>query len=197
MKPAYLFIDGSNLYFDWLSVSHQSMDIRKFIDLVRRKFPEYDIRRTYFYCTALPDNAGQERFLHSIGCIPYVQVVEGGVKSKGISIGEETATVATDQGSDVNLAVDMVYHALKGHYDTAILVSRDSDFMGAVQRVKDEGKSVELCILKEKADMAKKLRHKADNTRFIDPYDYQSIYRTFQKKEGDDQNAEAKLSDGC
>lgn len=183
MKPAYLFVDGSNLFFDWLSVSHASMDIRKFIDLVRKKFPEYDIRRIYFYCTALPDNTKQERFLHSIGCIPYVQVVEGGVKTKGISIGEESTTVATDQGSDVNLAVDMVYHALKDHYDTAILVSRDSDFIGAVQRVKDEGKNVELCILREKADMAKKLRHKADNTRYIDMADYSMLYR--DRKEED------------
>lgn len=182
MKTAYLFIDGSNLYFDWSSVSHTSMDIRKFIQLVQQKFKEYDIVRTYYYCTALPESS-QERFLHSIGCIPFVQVVEGGVKAKDINLGDSKATIATDQGSDVNLAVDMVYHALKQHYDAAILVSRDSDFIGAIQRVKDEGKLVELCVLREKADMAKKLRHEADNTRYVETTDYANLFRMFPKKE--------------
>ena len=52
MKPAYLFIDGSNLYFDWLSVSHQSMDIRKFIDLVAGRIS------TARRCLTTPDRSG-------------------------------------------------------------------------------------------------------------------------------------------
>ena len=71
-----------------------------------------------------------------------------------------------DMGTDVNLAVDMVYHAAKGHMDAAILVSRDGDFAGAVQIVKNEGVICEICTL-EGCEKAQELIMAADNIRSV------------------------------
>ena len=42
------------------------------------------------------------------------------------------------------LALDMLRFALKGNYDTAILISGDGDFADIARMVKDEGRRVEV-----------------------------------------------------
>ena len=176
MKKALLFIDGSNLYGDWKSLDETPMDIEKFIEVVQEKFTEYDIARTYYYCTATKVWQ-QEKFLRRVGYIPYVEVRAGGTKTRRITHNDEVITSTVDQGTDVNLAVDMVYHALKGHCDAVILVSRDSDFSGAVQLVKNEGVAVELCLLEDKKMQAQELSQSADRVRTIPADEYHRFYR--------------------
>lgn len=185
MKRALLFIDGSNLYGDWKSISEIPMDIEKFIEVVRKKFGEYDITRIYFYCTAIRQSA-QDKFLRRIGYIPYVEVKTGGTKMKKVSFGKDTVTTTVDQGTDVNLAVDMVYHALKGHCDAVILVSRDSDFAGAVQLVKNEGVTCELCLLEDKKMQAQDLVLAADSIRCVEKTEYSEFLRQKGSEHDDD-----------
>jgi uncharacterized LabA/DUF88 family protein len=45
---------------------------------------------------------------------------------------------------DVAMACEMVVHALRGHYDVAIVVSGDRDFIPAMQQVQAAGKRVEV-----------------------------------------------------
>ena len=45
---------------------------------------------------------------------------------------------------DVSLACEMLEHALLNHYDVAIVVSGDRDFVPAIQRVQAAGKRVEV-----------------------------------------------------
>lgn len=45
---------------------------------------------------------------------------------------------------DVAMACEMVVHALRGHYDVAIVVSGDRDFVPAIQHVQSAGKVVEV-----------------------------------------------------
>ncbi|NLL95139.1 MAG: NYN domain-containing protein [Thermoplasmatales archaeon] len=45
---------------------------------------------------------------------------------------------------DVAMACEMVVHALRGHYDVAIVVSGDRDFIPAIQHVQAAGKMVEV-----------------------------------------------------
>ncbi len=45
---------------------------------------------------------------------------------------------------DVSLAVELLEHALLNHYDVAILVSGDRDFVPVIQKVQSVGKRVEV-----------------------------------------------------
>ena len=40
----------------------------------------------------------------------------------------------------------MITHSFKNNYDVAILVGGDSDYVGALQAVKDNGKNVEVAL---------------------------------------------------
>ena len=48
---------------------------------------------------------------------------------------------------DVQLAVNMIEFAHRDIYDTATLISGDSDFVSAIQLVKDPGKHIELAAV--------------------------------------------------
>ena len=162
-KKAYVFIDGSNLYYDWRAANGNAlMDIEAFIEKLKAEFDQYTVERIYYYATA-NQSVQQEKFFRRLSYIPFLTVKRGGLKTKKWANGISTTV---DMGTDVNLATDMVYHAAKGHMDAVILVSRDSDFVGAVQIVKNEGIICETCML-DTCEKAQELIMAADNTRVI------------------------------
>lgn len=48
-----------------------------------------------------------------------------------------------EKGVDVKMAVDLVVGAYENSYDTAILISSDTDLVPAIEKVRALGKSVE------------------------------------------------------
>jgi uncharacterized LabA/DUF88 family protein len=50
---------------------------------------------------------------------------------------------------DVSLAVEMLMHAVNDHYDVAILISGDRDFIPAISAVQSLGKKVEVAAFRE------------------------------------------------
>lgn len=48
-----------------------------------------------------------------------------------------------EKGVDVQLAVDLLVGAYENNYDTAIVISSDTDLMPAMEKVKKLGKGVE------------------------------------------------------
>jgi uncharacterized LabA/DUF88 family protein len=102
--------------------------------------------RTYFYTAKIekpPDEywknqlAEQQKLLTALAHQPFVEVRLGRLQFK-------EGNVPRQKGVDVLLALDMLRFALKGNYDTAILVSGDGDFADIVRMVKDEGRKVEI-----------------------------------------------------
>ena len=61
-----------------------------------------------------------------------------------LGISKQRGEAVVEKGVDVMLATDLVVHAYKNHFDTAIVVSGDADFYPALQAVKDVGKHVEV-----------------------------------------------------
>ena len=53
--------------------------------------------------------------------------------------------------------IDLVSFALHGHYDSAILISGDEDFLVAVEAVKESGKIVEIAYFSEQISDALRL----------------------------------------
>jgi uncharacterized LabA/DUF88 family protein len=55
---------------------------------------------------------------------------------------------------DVAMACEMVVHALRDHYDVAVVVSGDRDFVPAIQHVQAAGKRVELAAFEKSVSKA-------------------------------------------
>lgn len=49
MKKGMIFIDGSNVFYDWPLHNSGKMDVEKYINLVQSKFPNIDFKRTYYF----------------------------------------------------------------------------------------------------------------------------------------------------
>lgn len=69
---------------------------------------------------------------------------------------------------DISLAVEMMHYAsVEGAYDIAVLVSGDKDFMPALSRIRQKGKRVAICSMRNCC--ARDLLDKRANVRDFDP----------------------------
>ena len=138
-ESVMVFIDGSNLYHVLdQNCSKHNVHFDKFANKLANG---RNLKRTYYYNirqeidkTAQVND--QQKFLDSMFDTPYLEVKLGISKQRGETV--------VEKGVDVMLATDLVVHAYKNHYDTAIVVSGDADFYPALQAVKDIGKHVEV-----------------------------------------------------
>ena len=135
-----VFIDGSNLYHV-LSQSCGRHDLQ-FDKFAQKLANGRQLQRIYYYNIRQESDSNpnigveQAKFLESLYDTPYVEVRLGIWKQRG--------DIMVEKGVDVMLATDVVTNAYKDHYDTAIVVSGDSDFYPALQAVKDVGKHIEV-----------------------------------------------------
>ena len=136
-----IFIDGSNLYHVLLKNCGRS-DL-KFLDFAEKLTgPKRKLEKIYYYNVRqelegkikIPEE--QQKFLTSLHKISKLEVKLGIWKEQNGSI--------VEKGVDVMLATDLVLHAVKNNFDTAIIVSGDGDFFPAIETVKKEGKIVEV-----------------------------------------------------
>lgn len=179
MKKGMIFIDGSNVFHDWLSAKMGAeMDIEKYIDVVKSKFPDTEFVRTYYFTSLTTTNQG---FLHSINRLPYCEVITGRLQEKKINLDKygvacpscsthiaSTITTQVDKGTDVNIAVEMLRHGFNHTYDTAVLVSRDADFASVVNILKTLGRNVELVLFDTSQRYAQELTDCVDNVVVLD-----------------------------
>ena len=156
-----IFIDGSNLYHALLAnLGRFNLNFAEFVSKLcgsRRLF------RTYYYNvlqdpTQRPDAyREQQEFLDILRKTPYMEVRLGSIKiAQGIPV---------EKGVDVMLATDLLYFAWNDFYDTAVLVSGDSDFAYALQAIKNMGKHVEVAYFE--SGISKDLLDIADNRHLL------------------------------
>lgn len=161
-----IFIDGSNMYH---SLKHHfqrtDVDIGKF---VQRLLDRRRLVRTYYYNARVgrkeePERyRDQQKFFDSIMAVPYTELRLGRL----VYVNWPNSP-PYEKGVDIQLATDMITHSFKNNYDIAILVAGDSDYVGALQAVKDNGKNVEVALFgKERTSM--QLREVADRVITID-----------------------------
>ena len=157
-----IFIDGSNLYHALeTTFKRHSLNFNEFISKLCGSRPLF---RTYYYNvfqdpTKWPDtHKEQQEFIDVLNKTPYLEVRLGGTKlAQGVSV---------EKGIDIMLATDLLYSAWNDFYDTAILVSGDSDFAYALQTVKNMGKHVEVAYFEKM--VSKELLEIADNQHLLD-----------------------------
>ena len=155
-----IFIDGSNLYHSLKNIfSRTDLDIGKFCHklLGRRK-----LVRIYYYNAKVGKKEEPERYKHQqaffagVNAIPYSELRLG-----RLVYTNWPSVPPYEKGIDIQLATDMITHSYKNNYDVAILVAGDSDYVGAIQAVKDNGKHVEVALF-GKGGTSRRLRDVAD-----------------------------------
>ena len=129
-----VFVDGSNLFFLSKKVGFQ-IDT----DKLRHFFERYGtvVDCTYYTGTAMPADAGQERFLTRLSRTGY------SVETKPLkTISREDGTEIQKANFDVEMAVDMVLQV--DNYDVAVLVSGDTDFERPLRILRSRGKQFKI-----------------------------------------------------
>jgi len=144
-----LFIDGSNLYHLLKASSGRTnIDLEKFCH--KLVGGNGKLIRVYYYNAIVSKKLEPERyrdqqnFYASVEAIPYFELRLGHLVYNGWP-----QSRPYEKGTDVMLATDMVAHAFRNNYDTAILVASDGDYVGAIQMVKDVGKNTEVVLIGE------------------------------------------------
>jgi len=69
---------------------------------------------------------------------------------------------------DISLTTEMLTHAHRKHYNTAILVSGDGDYLPLVRAVKAEGARVHVWAFS--SGLSRKLKMEADHFSLLDQY---------------------------
>jgi len=170
MDRVCIFIDGSNFYHA-LKEAHLPVNIDFAKLAAALAGPERKHIQTFYYNTPLvrpapgdPDYDArelryrrQQSFFNALRYVPDFTLKFGRFQrirregqqtvcpSCGHSFQLAGTTTFVEKGVDVMLATDLPLHAVKNHYDVAVLISSDADYKHAVEKVKLEfNKVVEL-----------------------------------------------------
>ena len=155
-----IFIDGSNLYHSLKNhFGRTDLDIGRFCNKILGR---RHLIRIYYYNARVGQKEEPERykqqqvFFAGVNTIPYSELRLG-----RLVYNNWPSVPPYEKGTDVQLATDMLTHGFRGNYDVAILVAGDSDYVGALQAVKDSGKHAEVALF-GKEGTSRQLRQVAD-----------------------------------
>lgn len=141
-----VFIDGSNFYYklksigisnsiyfqygnfaNWLADGRIVVDKKYYVGVVRAKETDEKGQKM---------RKNQRRLFNNLSSKSCGFVVERGYLMKNDGVFHE-------KGVDVKIAVDILVGAYENLYDTAILVSSDTDLIPAIEKARTLGKEVE------------------------------------------------------
>jgi uncharacterized LabA/DUF88 family protein len=141
-----LFIDGQYLRRSLIDkFDDDALNYELLVDTLRRNtsygalYPQ--LIRTYYY-DAMPDPnekekwEKQEEYLKTLRKIEYFELRLGRAKRSS------HAEPLKQKGVDTLIAIDMLSKAYENHYDVAVLITGDDDFLDLVRAIKNTGKQV-------------------------------------------------------
>ena len=152
MSEAVAYIDGLNLYYGALK-NRPALKWLNPLAMVEKLVPQVEIGLVrYFSALTIrtpsdPDApARQAVYFRALRTLPKLEIHEGrmAVRTKtGVVLPKamppqiETIEVFEEKRTDVNIASYLLMDAFEGRYDTAIVVSNDSDLTTPIEMVKD------------------------------------------------------------
>ena len=177
----YVYIDGFNLYYGLVKGSNYKwLDVRAMCALY---LPGHNIAQIRYYTAYVtprdddPEQIERQRvYIRALKTTPNLSVHFGRFLSKPKAMylasskpdSPEFAMVikTEEKGSDVNLATHLLHDGVRGLYDTAVVVSNDSDLLEPIKIVRrDYGKTVGL--LNPHPRPSKQLRKNTDFVKQI------------------------------
>jgi uncharacterized LabA/DUF88 family protein len=139
-----VFIDGSNFFYYCKEInipSYPQLDFEKVIELLVNG---RTLVEKVYYIGAVRAKPGQTKALKMMAkqmkFFAYLKKA-GWRINKGFLL--ESKGTHHEKGVDVRIALDLAIGAIENAYDTAILVSSDTDLLPAVAQVIKSGKQVE------------------------------------------------------
>lgn len=148
-----VYIDGFNFYYG--AVKGTPFKWLDFEALCRRLLPRDNIVKIRYFTarvSARPDDPQQadrqDAYLRALETLPLVEIHYGYFKTRPVRLplvqprSTDSRTVEVlrteEKGSDVNLATYLLLDAFKNAYDTAVVVSNDSDLSEAIRVAQSE-----------------------------------------------------------
>ncbi len=141
MERVFVFIDGRGFYFA-LKRNNRVARVDYHQLSLALAGPDRRLVRTYYYDAACDKNASSDRaknqmsFLDSMVRTFYLELRLGRL----VPISDRNVM---ERGTGVLFASDLVYHAARKAFDTAIVVTEDGDYSMVLERVKALGRHVE------------------------------------------------------
>jgi uncharacterized LabA/DUF88 family protein len=154
MTPrTFIYVDGFNLYYGavkgtsykWLNIFHLSGLL----------LPGAQIERIKYFTarvSARKDDPSkptrQQIYLRALGTLPILEIIYGSFLSHDVMMpvadpapGQPRFVKVTrteEKGSDVNIATHLINDAYLGRFDSAVLITNDSDLVAPIRIVKEE-----------------------------------------------------------
>lgn len=134
-RRAIVYIDGLNLYYGALKgTPYKWLDLEQ---LCRRLLPEYDLVGIKYFTSRVlslsyDPNAPQRQdiYLRALATLDPLLFIYFGKMKKFKKYIEE-------KQSDVNLAIHLLWDAVNGCCDTAVVITNDSDLFPAIEMVEN------------------------------------------------------------
>ncbi|MFT3803784.1 MAG: NYN domain-containing protein [Burkholderiaceae bacterium] len=156
MLKTIVYVDGFNLYYGALKgTPYKWLDLGTALGSLLG--PRNDIVQIKYFTARVGDLEGngapqrQDSYIRALTSHdPRVCVIEGrySVRPKRVYLDPPLggtrfarAMVPEEKGSDVNLAVALVDDSWRNAFECAVIVSNDSDLVGALERVRDQDRS--------------------------------------------------------
>lgn len=149
----YIFIDAANIFY-----AQRSLGWRISYEKLMKYFKKECGKETkcFVYISTIPGNEKQKKFLDLLDILGYV------VRTKPIKIIRLSKNKSIWKGNlDIELCLEMM-ETIKS-YDTAILISGDSDFAPCIDRIKEAGKQI--LVISTRDHISKELIERA---KYID-----------------------------
>jgi len=163
-----IFIDGSNI-FHAIRALNVKIDYNRLVSLLAKD--KYLIRAYYY--SSMPRVEDVDRDTPEWDSLMRQRKFIGELKNMGIkpriaNLRKLSTGEWLEKEVDIMLATDMLAMAFRDAYDTAILVSGDSDFCYTVETIQDLGKRVVNATFKRNSSPL--LRAVADEVIILDDY---------------------------
>lgn len=137
------YIDGFNLFYGLCDAGLQSclwLDVQRLSASILR--PGCQLVRTKYFTARISNDPPKERrqvtFLEALGTLRDFEIFYGHFLPKSVTCFNcrYTFRVYEEKMSDVNLANELLADAFQGQFDTALVISADSDLAAPIKTVR-------------------------------------------------------------
>lgn len=152
LKKTVVYVDSFNLYYGILKRRQPGFKWLNLEDWLKKLLPpsQYTIQRIKFFTARVSATTHdpqkpvrQDIYFRALKTLPTIEIIEGTFLFKWTKIQvtphvQIDAKVAEEKGTDVNIAAHIINDGHKKLFDTAVLVTNDSDLAEVVKIVTQE-----------------------------------------------------------